>query len=206
MTPEILLIGIGLAILLPVVPFALELLALRRLTTAAFGTLMAWSPAFAMIVGLVVLHQVPGAGRRRRHLLRGGRRASAAARTRCPPAAGARRGRFLTRLGMARGSSVADRRIVNKCSSAHRCTGRRRSVRGMINIRYVGALGQDDPRLRSATGAPTRSSSTSCRPTRLVAQLPRRRRSDHLLKLDGGPHGHAVANRDAGRVSVTVTL
>ncbi len=40
MTPEILLIGIGLAILLPVVPFALELLALRRLTTAAFGTLM----------------------------------------------------------------------------------------------------------------------------------------------------------------------
>jgi inner membrane transporter RhtA len=60
MTPEILLIGIGLAILLPVVPFALELLALRRLTTAAFGTLMALEPAFAMIVGLLVLHQVPG--------------------------------------------------------------------------------------------------------------------------------------------------
>jgi inner membrane transporter RhtA len=60
MTPEILLIGIGLAILLPVVPFALELLALRRLTTAAFGTLMALEPAFAMIVGLLVLHQDPG--------------------------------------------------------------------------------------------------------------------------------------------------
>jgi inner membrane transporter RhtA len=60
MTPEILLIGIGLAILLPVVPFALEMLALRRLTTAAFGTLMALEPAFAMIVGLIVLHQVPG--------------------------------------------------------------------------------------------------------------------------------------------------
>jgi inner membrane transporter RhtA len=60
MTPEILLIGIGLAILLPVVPFALELLALRRLTTASFGTLMALEPAFAMIVGLLVLHQVPG--------------------------------------------------------------------------------------------------------------------------------------------------
>jgi inner membrane transporter RhtA len=59
-TPEILLIGVGLAILLPVVPFALELLALRRLTTAAFGTLMALEPGFAMIVGLVVLHQVPG--------------------------------------------------------------------------------------------------------------------------------------------------
>jgi inner membrane transporter RhtA len=60
MTPEILLIGTGLAILLPVVPFALELLALRRLTTAAFGTLMSLEPAFAMIVGLLVLHQVPG--------------------------------------------------------------------------------------------------------------------------------------------------
>ena len=73
MTPEILLIGIGLAILLPVVPFALELLALRRLTTAAFGTLMALEPAFAMIVGLIVLHQVPGMRRSHRDLSRGGR-------------------------------------------------------------------------------------------------------------------------------------
>ncbi|KUI03173.1 hypothetical protein AU190_17035 [Mycolicibacterium acapulense] len=60
MSPEILLIGIGLAILLPVVPFALELLALRRLTTAAFGTLMALEPGFAMAIGLIILHQVPG--------------------------------------------------------------------------------------------------------------------------------------------------
>lgn len=60
LTPEILLIGVGLAILLPVVPFALEMLALRRLTTAAFGTLMSLEPAFAMIVGLVMLHQIPG--------------------------------------------------------------------------------------------------------------------------------------------------
>lgn len=60
MTPQILLIGVGLAILLPVVPFALELLALRRLTTAAFGTLMSLEPAFALIIGLVILSQVPG--------------------------------------------------------------------------------------------------------------------------------------------------
>lgn len=60
MTPHILLIGLGLAILLPVVPFALELLALRRLTTAAFGTMMALEPAFAMLLGFVILHQVPG--------------------------------------------------------------------------------------------------------------------------------------------------
>ncbi|MBJ7383572.1 MAG: EamA family transporter [Mycolicibacterium sp.] len=59
-TPEILLIGIGLALLLPVVPFSLEMLSLRRLTTAAFGTLMALEPGFAMLVGFVVLHQVPG--------------------------------------------------------------------------------------------------------------------------------------------------
>ncbi len=60
MTPEILLIGIGLGILLPMVPFALEMMALRRLTTAAFGTLMALEPAFALLVGLVMLQQVPG--------------------------------------------------------------------------------------------------------------------------------------------------
>jgi inner membrane transporter RhtA len=35
--------------------------ALRRLTTAAFGTLMSLEPAIALVVGLVVLHQVPGA-------------------------------------------------------------------------------------------------------------------------------------------------
>lgn len=60
LTPEIMLIGIGLALLLPVIPFTLEMLALRRLTTAAFGTLMALEPGFAMLVGFIVLHQVPG--------------------------------------------------------------------------------------------------------------------------------------------------
>jgi len=61
MTWGLALIGLGLAILLPVVPFTLELLALRRLTTAAFGTLMSLEPAIALVVGLVFLHQVPGA-------------------------------------------------------------------------------------------------------------------------------------------------
>ena len=59
MSPELLLAGLGLAILLPVVPFSLEMLALRRLSTAAFGTLMCLEPAFALLVGLVVLGQVP---------------------------------------------------------------------------------------------------------------------------------------------------
>ena len=58
---QLLLIGLGLAVLLPVVPFSLEMLALRKLTTAAFGTLMSIEPAIALIIGLVALHQVPGA-------------------------------------------------------------------------------------------------------------------------------------------------
>ncbi|MEP6813923.1 MAG: EamA family transporter [Marmoricola sp.] len=60
MTWQIALIGLGLAILLPVVPFSLELLALRRLTTSAFGTLMSLEPAIALTIGLLVLHQMPG--------------------------------------------------------------------------------------------------------------------------------------------------
>ena len=61
LTPELVLIGLGLAILLPVVPFTLEFLALRRLTTAAFGTLMSLEPAFALLIGFIVLNQRPDA-------------------------------------------------------------------------------------------------------------------------------------------------
>jgi inner membrane transporter RhtA len=62
LAPHMVLAGIGLAVLLPVIPFALEMLALRRLTTTAFGTLMSLEPAVALIVGLVGLHQTPGLG------------------------------------------------------------------------------------------------------------------------------------------------
>ena len=51
--------GLGLAILLPVVPFTLELLALRRLTAASFGTLMSLEPAIALMIGLILLRQQP---------------------------------------------------------------------------------------------------------------------------------------------------
>jgi inner membrane transporter RhtA len=60
LTWQLALQGLGLAILLPVVPFALEMMALRRLTAAAFGTLMCLEPAIAMFVGFGALHQVPG--------------------------------------------------------------------------------------------------------------------------------------------------
>ena len=49
----------GLAILLPVLPLALELLALRHMTQTAFGTLMALEPAIALLLGLLILRQEP---------------------------------------------------------------------------------------------------------------------------------------------------
>jgi inner membrane transporter RhtA len=60
LTPGLAAVGLGLAVLLPVIPFALEMLALQRLHAGAFGTLMALEPAFAVGVGLVALGQVPG--------------------------------------------------------------------------------------------------------------------------------------------------
>lgn len=56
---QLVIVGLGLALLLPVVPFSLELLALRRLTAAAFGTLMSLEPAIALVIGLAVLGQIP---------------------------------------------------------------------------------------------------------------------------------------------------
>jgi inner membrane transporter RhtA len=61
LTPHLLLVGVGLALLVPVIPFGLEMYALRRLTTSAFGTLMCLEPAIAVTVGLVLLGQVPRA-------------------------------------------------------------------------------------------------------------------------------------------------
>ena len=60
LTWELVVVGLGLAVLLPVGPFMLELVALRRLSVTTFGTLMALEPAFAALVGLVILGQVPG--------------------------------------------------------------------------------------------------------------------------------------------------
>jgi inner membrane transporter RhtA len=62
MSWDLVLVGVGLALLLPVVPFSLEMLALRRLTTSSFGTLMSLEPAIATVVGLLLLHQHPGIG------------------------------------------------------------------------------------------------------------------------------------------------
>ena len=56
---QVLLASVGLAVLLPVLPLSLEMLALRRLTAAAFGTLMALEPGFAVVMGTLLLDQLP---------------------------------------------------------------------------------------------------------------------------------------------------
>ena len=59
LTLGVLVAAAGLALLLPVLPFAFELLALRHMTATAFGTLMALEPAIGVLLGLFVLHQNP---------------------------------------------------------------------------------------------------------------------------------------------------
>lgn len=59
LTPAIALQCLGLAVLLPLLPYVLEMQALRRMTMSAFGTLMAVEPAIAVLIGLLVLTQVP---------------------------------------------------------------------------------------------------------------------------------------------------
>ncbi|HEY0641355.1 MAG TPA: EamA family transporter [Pseudonocardiaceae bacterium] len=59
---EVLLGSAVVALLLPVLPYALEMMALRRLTSSAFSTLMSVEPAAALLIGLALLIQVPGPG------------------------------------------------------------------------------------------------------------------------------------------------
>ncbi len=56
-TTEHLAKGLGLAVLSSVLPYSLELLALRRLTASVFGILLSLEPAVAALAGLLVLGQ-----------------------------------------------------------------------------------------------------------------------------------------------------
>jgi inner membrane transporter RhtA len=51
--------GAGLALLIPLIPYTLEMMALRRMNRSAFGTLMSVEPAVALIIGALVLLQIP---------------------------------------------------------------------------------------------------------------------------------------------------
>lgn len=52
--------GLAVALLSAVIPYSLELQALRSLPTQVFGVLMSMEPGVAAVIGLVVLHEVLG--------------------------------------------------------------------------------------------------------------------------------------------------
>ncbi|PPF78740.1 EamA family transporter [Subtercola sp. Z020] len=55
--PPVLLLGLAVALLSSTIPYALELLALRRIPAATFSILMSLAPAIAALAGLVILGQ-----------------------------------------------------------------------------------------------------------------------------------------------------
>lgn len=56
--PEVLLVGIGIGLLSSLIPYIVDLEALRRLPAQVFGILMTLEPAVAALIGLVVLGEV----------------------------------------------------------------------------------------------------------------------------------------------------
>ena len=58
-TWETVAVAAALAVLIPVLPYILEMLALRRMTHTAFGTLLAMEPAIGVLLGAIVLRQLP---------------------------------------------------------------------------------------------------------------------------------------------------
>ncbi|HEU5442071.1 MAG TPA: EamA family transporter [Ktedonobacterales bacterium] len=50
-------LGLGVALLSSVVPYSLEMAALRRMPPSAFGVLMSLEPAIAALIGWLVLHE-----------------------------------------------------------------------------------------------------------------------------------------------------
>jgi inner membrane transporter RhtA len=59
--PEVLALGLAVAVLGSVLPFSLELAALRQLSAATFGIILSLEPGVAAFAGAVALGQVPTA-------------------------------------------------------------------------------------------------------------------------------------------------
>ncbi len=55
--PEILLFGLGVAAISSAIPISLEMVALKRLTPAAFGVMASMEPAVAALMGVLVLDE-----------------------------------------------------------------------------------------------------------------------------------------------------
>ena len=58
--PWVLVVGFGVALLSSVIPYSLELEALRRMPPKVFGVLMSLEPAVAALVGLLLLGEILG--------------------------------------------------------------------------------------------------------------------------------------------------
>jgi len=61
LSPEVLAVGAGVAMLSSAIPYSFELEALRRLPARVFGVLMSLEPGMAALAGFVVLGEVLGA-------------------------------------------------------------------------------------------------------------------------------------------------
>lgn len=60
LTPQLIGIGLVLAISAPFIPFACEMLSLQRLNASAFSTLLCLQPGFGLLLGMLLLGQMPG--------------------------------------------------------------------------------------------------------------------------------------------------
>jgi threonine/homoserine efflux transporter RhtA len=58
LNPGLLLLGVGVGLLSSVIPYSLELEALRRVPARIFGILMSLEPAVAALIGLLVLGEI----------------------------------------------------------------------------------------------------------------------------------------------------
>jgi inner membrane transporter RhtA len=56
-SPSVLPMGFAVAMLSSALPYTLEMVALRRLSTRTYGTLMSLEPALAALAGLALLHE-----------------------------------------------------------------------------------------------------------------------------------------------------
>ena len=57
LAPSVLGKGLAVAVLSSALPYTLEMIALRRLSTKTFGTLMSLEPAVAALTALILLHE-----------------------------------------------------------------------------------------------------------------------------------------------------
>lgn len=58
-SPDLLLIAVGTSVLASLIPYSLELIAMRRLRPQVFSIFISFEPAFAALIGWVVLAQTP---------------------------------------------------------------------------------------------------------------------------------------------------